>query len=68
MNEYDKKRLEASLECCELLKKYFEKYPMLRFNQVVDNFKVLNYKLYPESFFYEEPWITAEKLKKFLEL
>lgn len=59
--EFDEARKKASIECCELLKEYFIKYPFIRFNQAIQIFQEVE-----NSGFYEEPQNTLEKLKKFI--
>lgn len=55
--EYTKKREEYNTKIINLLTKYFSKYPHIRFGQAIIGLELSEY-------FYEEPWITHERLEK----
>ena len=45
-NKFDEKRYKNSIECCNLLIKYFEKYPQIRFKQALTVFENIYYYIY----------------------
>jgi hypothetical protein len=63
MNDFDQDRMENSIKCCEILKEYFKKYPMVRFWQGVEHIKLI---LSEGKDFNEEPNKTLNKLEKFI--
>ena len=68
LNEFDQARLKANRELLILLACIIERYPELRFNQVLEVYKFMP-KTLPANNFYEEPQVTlkrvTEELKKY---
>lgn len=58
--KFDKERAEAVQECCELLRRYFENNPKLRFWQRIEIIQSILYN--NKDMFYEEPQETIKKL------
>lgn len=58
--KFDNERAESVQKCCELLKKFFEKNPKLRFWQGIEMIQSIGYG--NKDMFYEEPQETIKKL------
>ena len=73
MDKFTKRRMDTNIEICEILKAYAEKYPSMRFGQILWNLNILehidmddsddiNFELAdPHS---DEPWEILERIKK----
>lgn len=59
--KFDKERAERVQECCELLRRFFENNPKLRFWQGIEIIQSIAYG--NKDMFSEEPKKTIEKLK-----
>lgn len=55
-----KDRAKYNKECLEHLSRYLEAHPELRFIQALWALNIVD----REDRFYEEPWVTVEKIKK----
>lgn len=58
LNDFDKARLEANREILLLLAMIVERYPQLRFGQIIDTYGFFN-----GNMFTEEPQVTLKRIK-----
>ena len=68
IQEMIKKRQEANREIVKLVSDVVDKYPDLRFGQILANLSIIEYdygadKVTPKDIFYEEPVITLNRIK-----